>query len=240
MLDDITKTLLKGKFISLMDLTNLNETAAEKDIITLCEKADAANVAAVCIYPQFINIAKTNLRNSEIAVCTVANFPSGDAAENNVLQSIDDSLALGATEIDVVLPYKDYLAGNTQKALQLIERCREIVPVDKTLKVILETGIFTDADQLYNLCLQLIDLDVNFLKTSTGKLSTGASSFAAEIMLQAIKESDKNVGFKASGGIHTFEQALLYYNLAIDIFSDSWITPKHFRFGASSLLDLLL
>lgn len=234
--------LLKTKFISLIDLTNLNETATEQDIIALCKKASTSsgNVAAVCIYSQFIKTAKKTLQDNNIAICTVANFPSGTESMTAILSSIELSLKNGATEIDVVLPYKDYITGNTQTALNLIAQSRAIVPSDKTLKVILETGVFTDAKQLYKLSRELIDLDVNFLKTSTGKITTGATLFAAKILLQAIKDSGKDLGFKASGGIRTFEQALSYYNFAKEIFSENWITAKHFRFGASTLLDLLI
>lgn len=236
--------LLRSRLISLIDLTNLNEDATKHDILNLCEKANTSlgPVAAICIYPKFIATvaAAVKVYNPKIAVCTVVNFLTGTEQPETIYAAITTSLQAGADEIDLVLPYQDYLAGKTASALNLVEQCRKLIPADKLLKVILETGAFADTKQLYSLSRELIDRNVDFLKTSTGKIPVGATIEAATALLRAIKDSAKDVGLKASGGIRTVEQAVSYYNLAEEFFPDHWLTAKHFRLGASSLLDHLL
>lgn len=235
---------LRSRLISLIDLTNLNEDATNHDILGLCEKASSSygSVAAICVYPKFIETVRAaiEINNSKIAICTVVNFPSGNERSEIIYAAITASLQAGADEIDLVLPYKDYLSGKTASALNLVEQCRSLIPANKLLKVILETGAFADTKQLYSVSRELIDRNIDFLKTSTGKIAVGANIEAATVLLQAIKDSGKDVGFKASGGIRTVEQALSYYNLAKEFFPKHWLTAKHFRLGASGLLDHLL
>jgi deoxyribose-phosphate aldolase len=142
----------------------------------------------------------------------------------------------GANEIDVVFPYKDYLNGNTDKAFSYIAECQKICGT-AALKVIIETSEFSQIETIYDVAKALIQLGVAFLKTSTGKTAQGATLETACTMLLAIKDSRTQTGFKASGGIKTVLQAYAYIDLARSILGEDWVSPEHFRIGASSLLD---
>ncbi len=226
--------------ISLIDLTSLNDNDDETCIRALCEKAQtvAGNVAAVCIYPQFVALAKSLLNNTDIHVATVANFPSGDEPLDACLQTIIQAIHSGADEIDVVLPYEKLIQGNTDFVLKYLRAVRNAC-CNKKLKVILETGALTP-NQIKQAATIAAESDVDFLKTSTGKTSVGATLEAADILLDAIKSSHKNIGIKLSGGIRSSEDAEQYIDLIKNKMGETWITQNNVRFGASRLLEDLL
>lgn len=231
--------------ISCLDLTCLNASDTEDDIRELCQRAvtPMGKVAAVCIAPEFVNFVKREAVGPSIKIATVANFPSGAESPIDVLENIKDALFDGANEIDLVLPYEKYLAGDTTSAISLVEKAKTLCG-NKILKVILETGALSDPDIIAAASRDCLHAGANFLKTSTGKIATGATLEAAAVMLHAIKEyqqdTDRRVGFKASGGVRTADDAAHYITLAELIMGESWIGPKTFRLGASSLLDALL
>lgn len=231
----------KRDLIQFIDLTRLENDDEDQKIITLCHKANTGHgaVAAVCIYPEYIALAKQHL-HAPIKIATVANFPSGSDSFDSVSASILESIEQGANEIDVVMPYQDYIAGKQQAAIEFIKQCERLLPNQIKLKVILESGAFDDEQTLYQASIDMINAGADFLKTSTGKISKGASLDAAAIMLSAINDSKAAVGFKASGGVRTEEQAMQYYCLAQNIMGATWPTQDTFRIGASSLLDDLL
>ena len=228
-----------------LDLTSLNADDTEDDIRTLCQRAvtPMGNVAAVCIAPEFVDYVKREAVDPQINIATVANFPSGAETPIDVLENIKDALFDGADEIDLVLPYLQYLAGDTTAAIALVEKAK-IVCGTKKLKVILETGMLKDPAIIAAASRDCLQAGADFLKTSTGKVSIGATLDAAAVMLLAIKDyqqkHDRCVGFKASGGVRTAEDAAQYLKLAELIMGESWVSPKTFRLGASSLLDALL
>lgn len=229
------------RILELIDLTSLNDTHNAETISALCEKAifNKINVAAVCVYPQFVAQAKKLLSEHSVRIATVANFPEGVETLENVLVVIRQAISQGADEIDVVFPYRDYLQGEKEKAYDFIRTCKKACGESVLLKVILETGALLDpvsiAEVSYNVCYAGAD----FLKTSTGKISVGASLDAAQVMLEIIKKIPRSIGFKVSGGVRSIEQAQQYINLAETMMGPSWITPAHFRIGASQLVDAL-
>lgn len=229
------------RIIPLLDLTNLNDFTTKDDIITLCQQAQTpyGNVAAVCVYPQFVKLAKENLKHTAIKIATVANFPSGHHNIEEVAEEINFAIQSGCDEIDIVFPYEVFFENNERLVEEFISDCCKLCE-GKTLKVILETGAFTDIEQVYEASLLLIDLGVDFLKTSTGKFKEGATLEASAGILMAIKDSESDAGFKASGGIRTLEDAFGYLALADEVMGEEWVAPKTFRFGASSLLNELL
>jgi deoxyribose-phosphate aldolase len=154
-----------------------------------------------------------------------------DVISTSIRQSLND----GATEIDMVFPYKQYLKGKKSNALNKVKACKELVGKNILLKVILETGVIDNLTIIEQLSYELIAAGADFLKTSTGKVSVGATLEAAAVMLSAIKLSGATIGFKASGGIRTVEQATQYIRLAEDIMGAEWVTPEHFRIGTSGL-----
>jgi len=225
--------------LASIDLTTLSGNESIGDIAVLCRDSVTpfGHVAAVCIYPQFLQYAKAELAGKPVKLATVVNFPSGEEPIDTVIREIQRSIANGADEIDVVWPYKTFLAGDSKTPADFIRQCKEACGKQVLLKVILETGAFPNADKIYEASLLLIDNGADFLKTSTGKIKVGATKEAAIAMMVAISESGKKIGFKASGGVRTVEQAVDYLLLTENILDKSWISPNLFRIGASSLLN---
>ena len=233
---------IKKRIVSLLDLTNLEEDATADDIVKLCQKAitPIGNVAAVCIPAKFIALAKQHLSATGICIATVANFPTGTHPLPAIMEEIEFAIAAGADEIDIVIPFHLYLED---KAPQVAHHLANFVAAcaDRIrLKIILETGELQRPQLIAQASLDAITAGADFIKTSTGKVAVGATLEAAEIMLTAIKHAAKTVGFKASGGIRTVEQAIQYLKLAEKIMHPDWVSPQHFRFGASSLLNELI
>ncbi len=229
--------------IPLIGLTSLNDDDTEDRITKLCGAARTpfGPVAAVCIYGRFVRTAKRQLDGSGIRVVAVANFPAGTASVTDTSKEVRELLTAGADEVDVVLPYRQILAGNERPAVDLLAAVREICGPKVTLKAILETGAYAEDRAKLTAAAELaIRGGANFIKTSTGKISVGATPFAATCILETIRRVGAKVGFKASGGIHTAAQAAQYLELADRIMGPGWATPATFRFGVSGLLDDLL
>jgi deoxyribose-phosphate aldolase len=226
---------LVQKIYSLIDLTSLNETDDSAKISELCTKAilSVVPVAAVCVYPQFIPDVKKALRGTAVKIATVANFPSGNDSLESVVATIHAAIAQGAQEVDVVFPYSRFLANDKKFAEEFIRACKSACG-KHTLKVILETGALRDLAIIAEASELAIAAGADFLKTSTGKISIGATFEAAAVMLTAIKKkSNGSVGFKASGGIRTITQAEDYIALAECMMGEDWVSPLHFRIGVS-------
>lgn len=231
--------------IALMDLTALNDTDTDSAIAALCHQANSPEgpTAAVCVYPQFIPTARDTLQaleSANIKIATVVNFPSGNEAAEDVVEDIRKAISLGADEIDVVFPYRALKEGDETTGIQLIQSCKRACGSLITLKVIIESGELADAELIYKAASLSIASGANFIKTSTGKVPVNATPEAVKVMLQAIKDSHRDVGIKIAGGVQKVEQAQLYLQMAEQMMGEAWITPSHFRFGASSLLGNLL
>ncbi len=236
---------LVPKIYSLLDLTSLNETDNNNTIEQLCKntKSKLGHVAAICIYPQFIPVAKSLLNNNAVKIATVVNFPQGNDSIDNVRIAIKNAITDGANEIDLVFPYQAFLQGKNDYSLDFIKQCKLVCGNSIILKVILETGALTTPQHISNACDIAIQAGADFLKTSTGKIASGATLEAAYLMLNAIKNASlqgKKIGFKAAGGIRTLKDAAPYIYLAEHIMSNNWISAQTFRFGASSLAENLI
>ncbi len=231
----------KQKILSLIDLTSLGDADTAEMIALLCNKAISplGHVAAVCIYPQFVKQAVSFFQNKPVKIATVANFPQANHSWQQVKTVIEQAIGDGADEIDVVFPYPQFLAGEKEAAFQFIDDCKTLCG-DVTLKVILETGALQDSRLISEVSHGVIAAGADFLKTSTGKIPVGATLEAARVMLQAMASMGRHVGFKASGGVRTAEQASSYIMLAEEVMGDGWVTPQCFRIGASQLVDELL
>jgi len=234
--------ILAHRALSLLDLTNLNDDCTEADIDALCKMAVTrfGPVAAVCIWPQFVAQARDLLAGKNVRVASVANFPEGGV---DTLKVVADAVAMveaGADEVDLVMPYKAYLSGRRGFAETQILRVGEAIAGKARLKVILETGELQDPEIIREASDMAIAAGADFIKTSTGKVPVNATPQAGEIMLTAIAESGKPVGFKAAGGIRTSADAAVYLGLAERILGPDWARPETFRFGASGLLNALV
>lgn len=227
------------KIISYIDLTSLNKDDNCHSIQQLCEKAANNSVAAVCIYPDFLSIAKEKLQGTSIKLASVCNFPEGEHTIQETLLEIQNAIRLGADEIDIVMPYKEYQAQNRIHVKKFLHACRKAAS-SITMKIIIESGILEKESFIHAACEDTLDAGADFIKTSTGKVSLGASLSAAKIILHHIKNSQKNTGLKISGGIHTVDQALDYIALAKECMGGEWLLPNTFRIGTSKLLDNIL
>ena len=174
-----------------------------------------------------------------VKIATVVNFPEGGNNIKAVEKEINKAIKLGADEIDAVLPYKDLLAGNVALCQDFLKMCRQAT-ADKTLKIIIESGELKSTSMIKKAAQLCIDAKADFVKTSTGKTKISATPEAANAILEVIRANGGNVGFKASGGIKTTEDAKKYLTLANAIFDPAWVTPARFRIGASSVLNDLL
>ncbi len=226
--------------IGLVDLTDLGDDTTAEAVAALCERADRHGVAAVCVWPDFVAQAAAALSGSGVEVATVVNFPSGRERAHAVGVITEQALADGATEIDVVLPYEAFAAGDDDRAAVVLDRVADLCQGRAHVKVILETGELDDLALIARAARFAIDHGADFVKTSTGKSPVSATPAAAREMLHVIAAVDRQVGLKPSGGIRTAEDAETYLALAEDIMGAGWVSPATFRFGASSLLDALL
>ena len=228
-----------ARALPLLDLTSLNEGDAEADIERLCRRAVACGAAAVCVWPRFIPLAKGLVRGSGVRLATVANFPHGS---DDIARAADECAAAeaeGADEVDVVAPIEAIRQGDIGMVSELVAACRTAAG-ETTLKVTLETGVLAEPSLIAGAARAAVMAGCDFLKTSTGKAPVGATLEAAAVMLAVIEEADGRVGFKASGGIRTLQDAAAYLQLAAELINPSWACPTTFRFGASALLDDLL
>lgn len=237
--------LIARQALGLMDLTSLNDDDDSARIQALCRRADtpAGRPAALCLYPAFIEDAQRELDalglTRHVRIATVTNFPEGAPNAERAARETRIAVAAGADEVDVVFPYRALLDGAPDVGRLLVEACREACG-GATLKVILESGELKDPALIRQAAEIAITAGADFIKTSTGKVAVNATLESAEIMLEAIRDSGRDVGFKAAGGIRTTEDAKAYLELATRIMGEAWISPAHFRFGASGLLDALL
>lgn len=226
--------------LACLDLTSLNDADTEADVIKLCTRAHGAhgNVAAVCVWPRFVALARRELPKG-IAVAAVANFPDGSADTARAGRDTREIAEAGGDEVDVVLPFARLRAGDERAVAELLGAVRKASD-GLRLKVILETGLLVD-DALITRAAQLsLDAGADFLKTSTGKTPISATPQAAALMLEAIAADPRaagRAGFKASGGIRTVADAGVYFGLVEQILGAAALGPQRFRIGASSLLN---
>jgi deoxyribose-phosphate aldolase len=227
--------------LALVDLTELGDSPSPDDIDRLCDRAVGphGSTAAVCVWPRFATQAVQRLAGTGVAVATVVNFPAGgDDVEATVAETrraVDD----GVDEIDLVLPYRSFLAGRIDVAAAMVDAVRAEVTPPRRLKVILETGSYPSVESISAAARLAIAHGADFVKTSTGKTDVSATPAAVRAMLDAIRDSGRAVGIKPSGGIRTLDDAGVYLALADEVMGPQWATPATFRFGASGLLDAL-
>jgi deoxyribose-phosphate aldolase len=234
------RTISKDQLISTIDLTLLDPDASAEALALLADRAQTNHVAAICVFPEHLGAFK---RLSHVHLATVINFPHGNNDLLACLAELDQAINSGAKEIDYVFPYQSYLTGNRQHTLNqsdvIIQACKKR---ERTVKVILETGAFTNMESVYQVSKELIGMGSDFIKTSTGKTSQGATLPDVFAILSAIKDTATEecpCGLKVSGGVKTPEQARNFAHLA-EFMLGKKISADWFRIGASSLLSELL
>lgn len=238
--------------ISMIDLTTLEGNDTRGKVQQLCYKAmhpndlysDIPKVAAVCVYPSFVGIAKKALEGSGIRVASVATaFPSGQSALEVKLKDVKTAVDQGADEIDMVISRGKFLSGDYLYVFDEIAAIKKACG-DAHLKVILETGELETLDNVRKASEIAIYAGADFIKTSTGKVQPAATMQVTYVMLDAIKDyylkTDKMIGMKPAGGISNAKLALQYLVMLNEVLGEKWMNKNYFRFGASSLLNDLL
>lgn len=236
----MTDAELALRALRLLDLTDLSERATETGALQLCARAVAppGPVAAICLWPQFVEVARRTLREQPVRIATVINFPAGGSNSSLIESDLAEALADGADEIDLVLPWRAFLVGDVASARDMVVEAKARCG-DRTLKVILETGEYPDQASIRAASELAIAAGADFIKTSTGKTAVSATPEAARTMLEAIRASGRPVGLKPSGGLRTLADAQTYLDLADAVMGPGWATPQTFRFGASGLHAVL-
>ncbi len=238
--------------LSMIDLTTLEGKDSEGKVKQLCYKASHLHykhpelpcVAAVCVYPTMVPIAKKELEGTEINVASVATaFPSGMANINAKLDEVKSVVDAGADEVDMVISRGRFLKGDynyVSDEISLVKNaCGKV-----HLKVILETGELVTLDNVRLASDIAMEAGADFIKTSTGKVSPAATPPVILTMLQAIQDfqikTGKKIGMKPAGGIGTAKEAIQYLVMIKETLGDDWLSPNLFRFGASSLANDIL
>ncbi len=238
--------------IECMDLTTLEGVDTPGKVRALCTKAmhpDPADpsvpaVAAVCVYPELVAVAKHALGASGVKVASVAGtFPAGLGPLPTRLDEIRRAVEAGADEIDIVLNRSAFLAGDLAQAFDDIVASKRACGTAH-LKVILETGELGSYDGVRRASMLAMAAGADFIKTSTGKIGTNATPPFALVMCEAIRDhfeaTGERVGLKLAGGIRTAKQSWQYLVIVNETLGGEWLTPERFRLGASSLLNDVL
>ena len=237
---------------SSIDLTTLSSEDSVKSVTEFTQRVNDfdneypqyKNVAAICVYSNFADVVKNTLDVPGVDIAVVAGcFPSSQTFTAVKIADIALATEAGANEVDIVFNLGMFRDENYE------DLCDEIIEQkhaarNARLKVILETGALKTAANIKKASILSLYSEADFLKTSTGKMYPGASLEAAYVMCQCIKEyyevTGRKVGFKASGGVRTTEEALCYYAVVKEVLGDEWLNQDYFRIGASSLANAVL
>jgi deoxyribose-phosphate aldolase len=238
--------------LNMIDLTTLEGKDTPGKVRQMCYKAqhlhdshpDLPTVAAVCVYPSMVGIARKELKDSIVKIASVSTaFPSGQAPMSVKLEDTRFAVAEGADEIDMVISRGKFLAGEHNFVFDEIAAIKEACGKAR-LKVILETGELSTLDNVRRASDIAIHAGADFIKTSTGKIQPAATMQVTYTMLMAIRDhydrTGKMVGMKPAGGISTSKLALHNLVMVKEVLGEQWLTNEWFRFGASSLANDVL
>jgi len=238
--------------LGMIDLTTLEGMDTPGKVQQLCQKAihlhdalpDLPHVAAVCVYPTMVAVAKKALRTHDINVASVATaFPSGMAPRQIKLEETRIAVEDGADEIDMVISRGAFLQGEYAFVFDEIAAIKEACG-PAHLKVILETGELGTLDRVRRASVLAMHAGADFIKTSTGKIQPAATLPVTLVMLQAIRDfyhdTGRMIGMKPAGGISTAKLAVHYLVMLRETLGNAWLTPQWYRFGASSLANDVL
>ena len=257
----IVKSLLDTHFIEnftvdvlkqihgCIDLTTLTSMDSKESVWSMVDKVvneyegkrpDVPNIAAICVYPLFIDTVKQALNAQNVKIASVAGgFPSSQTFTEIKVAETAMAVMAGAEEIDVVMNLGYFLEEDyealTDELSEIKDSCR-----DAKLKVIIETGALSTAENIQKATILAAYSGVDFVKTSTGKGYPGASPEGVYVMCRVLREyaklSGRKVGIKIAGGVKTSEDAVRYYTIVKEILGKDWINKDLFRIGASSLI----
>lgn len=238
--------------LNMIDLTTLEGKDTPGKVRQMCYKANhlhdsfpgLPSVAAVCVYPSMVKLAKSMVKNSAVKVASVSTaFPSGQAPIDVKISDTKFAVDQGADEIDMVISRGKFLAGEFSFVYDEIAQIKEVCGKSR-LKVILETGELATLDNVRKASDLAIHAGADFIKTSTGKIQPAATMQVTYTMLMAIRdyydETGIMIGMKPAGGISNSKLALHNLVMVKEVLGEEWLTNKWFRFGASSLANDVL
>ena len=238
--------------LSMIDLTSLNTTDNKSHIIHFTGKVNSfsgrfsniPNVAAICVFPNFVAVVKEKLTVRNIKIASVAgSFPTSQTFRNIKVTECKMAVEAGADEIDIVIPVGAFIGKDFTCVVDEIREIKGAIG-SKTLKVIVESGLLADPEQIFMASMIAMDAGADFIKTSTGKTPVSATPEAAYIMCRAISdfysETGIRVGFKAAGGIVTPADAIIYHQIVKHCLGEEWLNNSLFRIGASRLANNIL
>jgi len=238
--------------LNMIDLTTLEGKDTPGKVKQMCYKAmhlhdshlDLPTVAAVCVYPSMVKIAKNEVKNSGVKVASVSTaFPSGQSPLDVKIYDTKFAISEGADEIDMVISRGKFLSGDYNFVFDEIAAIKDICGKVR-LKVILETGELVTLDNVRKASEIAMYAGADFIKTSTGKIQPAATMQVTYTMLLAIKDfyqkTGKMIGMKPAGGISTSKLALHNLVMVKEVLGNDWLNNEYFRFGASSLANDVL
>src|SRR5664279_338992 len=238
--------------LNLIDLTSLNTTDNKSHIIHFTGKVNSfsgrftniPNVAAICVFPNFVSVVKEKLTARNVKIASVAgSFPTSQTFRSIKVTEAKMAVEVGADEIDIVIPVGAFLGNDFASVADEIREIKGAIG-SKQLKVIVESGLLGDFEQIFKASMIAMDAGADFIKTSTGKKPISATPEAAFVMCRAISdfysETGIRVGFKAAGGIVTPADALKYYEIVRHCLGKEWLNNSLFRIGTSRLANNIL
>jgi deoxyribose-phosphate aldolase len=238
--------------LNVIDLTSLNTTDNKSNIIHLTGRVNSfqsrftniPNVAAICVYPNFVSVVKEKLTAKNVKIASVAGaFPTSQTFRSIKLAECKMAIDAGADEIDIVIPVGAFLGNDYEMVADEIQEIKEAIG-DRILKVIVESGLLLDHELIFKASMIAMDAGADFIKTSTGKTNISATPETAFVMCRAVSvfysETGIKVGFKAAGGITTHDTALIYHEIVNQCLGPGWLNNMLFRIGASRLANNIL
>jgi len=238
---------------SCIDLTSLNTDDNKESIWRLTQSVndfensnlDVPNVAAICVYPNFISVVKEALTTDVLIAAVAGGFPSSQTFPE--IKAVEAAFAVAgdADEIDIVLNIGAFFEENWEQLCLEIEEIKAICSSKYVcLKVILETGLLKTPSNIRKAAILAMYSGADFIKTSTGKVYPGATPDAVYVICQTIKEYyrmyQKQIGIKVSGAVRSVDDAVKYYTIVKEVLGEEWLCPDLFRIGASSLAEKIM
>lgn len=229
-----------SRYLHLTDYTSLNSIDTPTSIAQFVEKDLGGEPASYCVYSSMVESAALSLGDRIAPITAVCGaFPSSQTFLEVKLLDVAMAIENGADEIDIVANIGAIIEGDIDQAMGEIRAIAQEIDGEATLKVILETGLLSDDQLIYDASLAAMEAGADFIKTSTGKAAIGATPEAATAICRAIKQyyelTGSSIGIKVAGGIRTDKEAEQYVEIVRQILGEQWITPALFRIGRSQL-----
>lgn len=192
------------QYNKLIDHTLLKQDAQPEQIVKLCDEAKQFDFMSVCVNPAYVPLAAKCLEDSNVKVCTVIGFPLGMNLTKTKVEEAVTCVKQGADEVDMVINVGMLKAGHDDYVREEIREIKQAVGHNIILKVIIETCLLNN-DEIVRACKAAKEAGADFVKTSTGFSTGGATVEAVRLMRETV---GPEMGVKASGGVRTHEDLI--------------------------------